>query len=55
MDMAGTFLGEQQQGHEPDHSPSSSADIKNSLSCNSIPASVFMARRLIRDRGNFTF
>jgi hypothetical protein len=42
-------------GHEADHSPPSSADVKNAWSYTSIPQYVFMAWCLVKHRDNFAF
>jgi len=41
-------------GHGADHSPSSSAEIKNMWSYTSIPQYIFMAQCLVKYRDNFT-
>jgi len=48
-------LGVKQPGHEADHSPPSSAEIKNAWSCTSTPPYIFMAQCLIKHKNNFTF
>jgi hypothetical protein len=41
-------------GHEIDHSPPTSAEVKNTWNNNSTPPYVFMAWCLVRNRDNFT-
>jgi hypothetical protein len=48
-------LGVKRSGHEADHSPPSSAEVKNSWSYTSTPQYVFMAWCLLKHRDNFTF
>jgi hypothetical protein len=47
--------GLKRPGHEDDHSPPSSAEVKNAWSYTSSPPYVFMAWRLVKHRDNFTF
>jgi hypothetical protein len=42
-------------GREADHSPPSSAEVKNAWSYTSTPQYVFMALYLFKQRGNFNF
>jgi hypothetical protein len=42
-------------GHEADHSPPTSAEVKNAWSYISTPLYVFMAWCLVKHRDNFTF
>jgi len=42
-------------GHEADHSPPSSAEIKNVWSYTSIPPYILMTWCLVKHRDNFTF
>jgi hypothetical protein len=48
-------LGVKWPGREADHSPPSSAEIKNAWSYTSTPQYVFMAWYLVKHRDNFTF
>jgi hypothetical protein len=48
-------LGVKRPGREADHSPPSSAEVKNAWSCISTPQYVFMAWCLVKHRDNFTF
>jgi hypothetical protein len=48
-------LGVKRPGREADHSPPSSAEVKNVWSYTSIPEYVFMAWCLVKHRDNFTF
>jgi hypothetical protein len=48
-------LGVKRPEHEVDHSPPSSAEVKNAWSYTSIPLYVFMAWCLVKHRDNFTF
>jgi hypothetical protein len=48
-------LGVKWLGHEADHSPPSSAKVKNAWSYTSTPQYVFMAWYLVKERDNFTF
>jgi hypothetical protein len=41
-------------GHKADHSPSSSAEVKNVWSYTSTPPFVFMVWHLVKSRDNFT-
>jgi hypothetical protein len=45
--------GAQRSGREADHSPPSSAEVKNAWSCTSAPQYVFMAWCLVKHRDNF--
>jgi hypothetical protein len=47
-------LGVKRPGNEADHSPPSSAEVKNEWSCTSTPQYVFMAWCLVKNR-DFTF
>jgi hypothetical protein len=47
--------GVKRTGREADHSPPSSAEIKNAWSYISPPPHVFMAWHLVKHRNNFTF
>jgi hypothetical protein len=47
-------LGLKQPGREADHSPPSSAEVKNAWSYSSTPQYDFMAWCLVKHRGNFT-
>jgi len=42
-------------GREADHSPPSSAEVKNGWSCTSTPPYVFLAWRLVKYRNKFNF
>jgi hypothetical protein len=48
-------LGVKRPGRETDHSPPSTAEVKNAWSYTSAPQYVFMAWCLVKHRGNFTF
>jgi hypothetical protein len=48
-------LGVKRPGHEIDHSPPSSAEVKNARNYTSTPQYVFMAWCLVKHRDNFTF
>jgi hypothetical protein len=48
-------LGVKRPGREADHSPPSSAEVKNAWSYTSIPHYVFMSWCLVKHRDNFTF
>jgi hypothetical protein len=48
-------LGIKQLGHEADHSPPSSAKIKNVWSYTCTPQYIFMVWCLVKHRDNFTF
>jgi hypothetical protein len=48
-------LGEKQPGHEADHSPQSSAEVKNVWSYTSIPQCIFMVWYLVKHKDSFTF
>jgi hypothetical protein len=48
-------LGVKRPGREADHSPSSSAEVKNAWSYTCTPQYVSMAWCLVRHRDNFTF
>jgi hypothetical protein len=48
-------LGVKRLGREADHSPPSSADVKNAWSYTFTPQYVFMAWCLVKHRDNFTF
>jgi hypothetical protein len=48
-------LGIKRPGREADHSPPSSAEVKNAWSYTSTPRNVFMAWCLVKHRGKFTF
>jgi hypothetical protein len=48
-------LGVKRPGREADHSPPSSAKVKNTWSYTSTPQYVFMAWCLVKHRDNFTF
>jgi hypothetical protein len=51
----GCCLGGESAGCEADHSPPSSAEVKNVWSYTSTPQYVFMAWCLVKHRDNFTF
>jgi hypothetical protein len=55
MDTGGSFPGGKAAGGEADHSPPSSAEVKNAWSYTSTPQYVFMAWCLVKHRDNFTF
>jgi hypothetical protein len=48
-------LGVKRPGREADHSPPSSAEVKNAWSYTSTPPYAFMAWCLVKHRDNFTF
>jgi hypothetical protein len=48
-------LGVKRRGREADHSPPSSAEVKNAWSYTSTPQYVFMKWCLVKHRDNFTF
>jgi hypothetical protein len=48
-------LGVKRSGREADHSPPSSAKVKNAWSYTSTPQYIFMAWCLVKHRDNFTF
>jgi hypothetical protein len=48
-------LGIKRPGREADHSPPSSAEVKNAWSCTSTPQYAFMPWCLVKYRDNFTF
>jgi hypothetical protein len=48
-------LGVKRPGREADHSPPSSAEVKNAWSYTSTPQYVFMAWCLVKHRDNFIF
>jgi hypothetical protein len=48
-------LGVKWPGREVDHSPPSSAEVKNEWSCTSTPPYAFMAWCLVKHRDNFIF
>jgi hypothetical protein len=48
-------LGVKRPGREADHSPPSSAKVKNAWSYTSTPKYVFMVWCLVKHRDNFTF
>jgi hypothetical protein len=48
-------LGVKRPGHETDHSPRSSAEVKNAWRYTSTPQYAFMAWCLAKHRDNFTF
>jgi hypothetical protein len=48
-------VGASQPGREADHSPPSSADVKNAEICTSTPQYVFLEWCLVKHRDNFTF
>jgi hypothetical protein len=49
------FLEVKWPGRKADHSPPSSAEVKNARSYTSTPQYVFMAWCLVKQRDNFTF
>jgi hypothetical protein len=54
--VPGAFsLGVKRPGREADHSPPSSAEVKNAWSYTSAPQYAFMALWLVKHRENFTF
>jgi hypothetical protein len=55
MDTRGSFPGLKRPGREADHSPPSSAEVKNAWSYTSTPLYVFMAWCLVKHRDNFIF
>jgi hypothetical protein len=48
-------LGVKRRGREADHSPPSSAEVKNAWSLPPLPQYAFMAWCLVKHRDNFTF
>jgi hypothetical protein len=48
-------LGVKQPGHEADHSPPCSAEVKNVWHYTSTPQYIFMVWYLVKHRDNFTF
>jgi len=48
------FLGVKRPGHEADHSPPSSAEVKNAWSYTSTPQYVFVALCLVKHRDYLT-
>jgi hypothetical protein len=48
-------LGLKRPGHEADHSPPSSAEVKNAWRYTSAPQYVFMAWCLVKHKNTFTF
>jgi hypothetical protein len=55
MSTRGPFLRGKAAGHEADHSPPSSAEVKNAWIYTSTPQYVFMAWCSVKHRDNFTF
>jgi hypothetical protein len=55
MGTRDSFPGVKRPGREADHSPPSSAEVKNAWSYTSIPQYVFMAWCSVKHRDNFTF
>jgi hypothetical protein len=55
MGTSGSFPGVKAAGREADHSPQSSAEVKNAWSYTSTPLYVFMAWCLVKHKDNFTF
>jgi hypothetical protein len=55
MGTTGSFPGGKAARHEADHSPPSSAKVKNAWSYTSTPQYVLMAWCLVKHRDNFTF
>jgi len=51
----GLSLGIKGLGHEADHSPPTSVEVKNAWSYTSIPQYTFMAWCLVKHRYNLTF
>jgi hypothetical protein len=54
MGTGRSFSGVKQLGYEADHSPPSSAEVKNVWNDTSIPQYVFMAWCLVKHGDNFT-
>jgi hypothetical protein len=54
MGAGALSLGVKRPEHEADHSPQSSAEVKNAWNYTSTPQCVFMAWCLVKDR-DFTF
>jgi hypothetical protein len=55
MDTGGSFLGVKRPGHEDDHSPQHSAEVKNEwVELHLHPRYVFTAWCLVKHRDNFT-
>jgi hypothetical protein len=55
MGTRGSFRGVKRPGREADHSPPSSAEVRNAWSYTSSPQYVFMAWCLVKHRDNFIF
>jgi hypothetical protein len=55
MGTRGSFPGVQRPGREADHSPPSSAEVKNAWSYTSTLQYAFMAWCLVKHRDNFSF
>jgi hypothetical protein len=55
MSTGGSFPGNKVAGGEADHSPPSSAKVRNGSSYISTPPYVFMERCFVKHRDNFTF
>jgi hypothetical protein len=55
MGSGGSFPGVKRAGREAEHSPPSSAEIKNAWIYTSIPQYAFMAWCLVKHRNNLTF
>jgi hypothetical protein len=55
MGTGAPSLGVKQPGREADHSPPSSAEVKNAWSYTSTPQYLFMGWCLVKHRDNFTF
>jgi hypothetical protein len=55
MGIRGTFFGVKRPGHEADHSPPSSAEVKECVELYLHSHYAFMAWCLIKHRDNFTF
>jgi hypothetical protein len=55
MGNGSSFPGGKTAGSEADHSPPSSAEVKNAWIYTSTPQYIFISWRLIKLRGNFTF
>jgi hypothetical protein len=55
MGTRGSFPRGKRPGREAEHSPPSSAEVKNAWSYTSTPQYVFMAWCLLKHRDNFTF
>jgi hypothetical protein len=53
--MGALSLGVERSGREADHSPPSSAEVKNAWISASTPQYAFMAWCLVKHRDNFTF